>query len=143
MRANSLLLVLGASLMTVGACQTKAQTGAAAGAGVGAAVGRGLGGNFGMLVGAVAGGALGYEVGRSADEYDRRQMAYALEANRPIEWRNQETGHEYRVVPIDTRYEAGRECREFRMLADVEGQAEQLHGTACRAPDGSWQVIST
>jgi hypothetical protein len=38
---------------------------------------------------------------------------------------------------------SGRYCREFQHEIDVGGQREQAYGTACRQPDGSWEVIST
>jgi surface antigen len=27
------------------------------------------------------------------------------------------------------------------MLADIGGRPEQVYGTACRAPDGNWEVL--
>lgn len=38
---------------------------------------------------------------------------------------------------------AGRYCREFQHKITVGGRLEQGYGTACRQPDGSWEVIST
>jgi hypothetical protein len=38
---------------------------------------------------------------------------------------------------------AGRYCREFQHEVTIGGKKEQSHGTACRQPDGSWEVIST
>lgn len=38
---------------------------------------------------------------------------------------------------------AGRYCREFLQEVTVAGRAEQAYGTACRQPDGSWEVISS
>ena len=38
---------------------------------------------------------------------------------------------------------AGRYCREFRHEVSIGGRTEQAYGTACRNPDGSWEVIST
>jgi surface antigen len=37
----------------------------------------------------------------------------------------------------------GRECRDFRLLAEIEGQPDEVTGTACRRPDGTWEAIST
>ena len=37
---------------------------------------------------------------------------------------------------------AGRYCREFQQKVSIGGRAEQAYGTACRNPDGSWEVIS-
>jgi hypothetical protein len=38
---------------------------------------------------------------------------------------------------------SGRYCREFLQEVTVAGKAEQAYGTACRQPDGSWEVISS
>ncbi len=37
----------------------------------------------------------------------------------------------------------GRYCREFQHEVTIGGKREQSYGTACRQPDGSWEVIST
>jgi hypothetical protein len=37
----------------------------------------------------------------------------------------------------------GRYCREFQQDVTVGGRAEEAYGTACRNPDGSWEVISS
>lgn len=73
-------------------------------------------------------------------EGDRQRFAYALEHDRRAGWRNPDTGHEYWVEPTDTTYVQGRECREFRLLADVERPGE-VRGTACRRDDGSWEIL--
>ena len=38
---------------------------------------------------------------------------------------------------------AGRYCREFLQEVTIGGKSEQAYGTACRQPDGSWEVLST
>ncbi len=38
---------------------------------------------------------------------------------------------------------SGRYCREFQHEITIGGKREQGYGTACRQPDGSWEVIST
>jgi surface antigen len=133
--------LLAASLVT-SACATKRETGAVGGAVGGAAVGGIIGGSEGALIGAALGGLLGYGAGLAMEEEDRRRVAYALEANQPMRWENPETGYEYEVIPERTVVERGRECRQFRMLADIDGQPESVYGTACRQPDGSWEVLS-
>ena len=141
MRSNLIAMMLGASLITTSACASKSGTGAAAGAVGGGVVGGVVGGRTGLLVGAALGGLLGYGAGKAIEEEDRRQMAYALEANQPVEWRNPETGYQYQLQPTRTIVEQGRECREFRMFADVGDRPEEVHGTACRQPDGSWEML--
>ena len=52
------------------------------------------------------------------------------------------------VVPAEERFLAdrawreGRICRDYRTAATIEGRQQQLYGTACREPDGSWQRVS-
>jgi surface antigen len=36
---------------------------------------------------------------------------------------------------------AGQTCREYRTTATIEGKAQEIHGTACLQPDGTWQYI--
>jgi hypothetical protein len=38
---------------------------------------------------------------------------------------------------------SGRYCREFQHEVTIGGKTERAYGTACRQPDGSWEVIST
>ncbi len=133
------MLILAFSLLVTG-CATKAGTGTAVGAGGGAAIGGALGGWQGALIGGVAGGVLGYGVGRQMDEEDRRRAAYALEANREMEWRSAQ-GYEYRMTPTQTIYREGRECRNYRLYGEVDGRPDTVTGTACRRPDGSWEAI--
>ena len=38
---------------------------------------------------------------------------------------------------------AGRYCREFQQAVTIGGKSQQAYGTACRQPDGSWEVVST
>lgn len=37
----------------------------------------------------------------------------------------------------------GRQCREFLQTVTIGGRTEQAYGTACRQPDGSWEIVST
>ena len=37
---------------------------------------------------------------------------------------------------------SGRYCREYTTEAVVGGRTKQVYGTACRQPDGSWQLVS-
>jgi hypothetical protein len=37
---------------------------------------------------------------------------------------------------------SGRYCREYQRLADIGGQQQEVYGTACMMPDGSWQIVS-
>jgi len=36
----------------------------------------------------------------------------------------------------------GQYCREYYTEAEVQGQMQQVYGTACMQPDGSWKIIN-
>lgn len=143
MRSNLMAWIVGASLVASAACVTKRGTGAATGAVAGGVVGAVVGGEAGLLIGAAVGGLIGHEIGSELEAQDRRQIAYALEANQPVYWRNPATGLEYEVEPMRPgRDYEGRRCREFRLMAEDErGREEEVYGTACRTPDGSWELV--
>ena len=33
-------------------------------------------------------------------------------------------------------------CREFHTTATVAGQTAEIYGTACRGPDGAWEIVA-
>ena len=35
----------------------------------------------------------------------------------------------------------GRYCREYQTIVSVGSTAQPAYGTACRMPDGSWQIV--
>ena len=45
------------------------------------------------------------------------------------------------VTVTNTFNRNGRYCREFQQTITVGGQSQQGYGTACRQPDGSWEMI--
>ena len=119
--------------------------GAIAGGLLGNQVGGGSGRVLATIVGTAAGAAIGGSIGRSMDETDRINTALALENVRtgvPSTWSNPDTGYEYVVTPTNT-YDSGTgPCREYTMDATIGGKTEQVYGTACRQPDGSWQIVN-
>jgi hypothetical protein len=47
------------------------------------------------------------------------------------------------AVPLRNFQDAnGRYCREYQRTADIGGVRQQIYGTACMMPDGSWQIVS-
>jgi hypothetical protein len=36
---------------------------------------------------------------------------------------------------------ADQTCREYQTTATIDGKPQQLHGTACLRPDGTWQFM--
>jgi surface antigen len=69
----------------------------------------------------------------------------ALEYNKTDQashWVNPDTKRSGAVAPIKTFTNAqGQPCREFTSTITIGGKAEQGYGTACRQPDGTWQIV--
>jgi surface antigen len=119
--------------------------GGALGGILGSQVGKGSGRTAAIIVGTLAGAAIGGNVGRSMDDTDRLKTAQTLETVRtgvPSAWRNPDSGNEYTVVPTRTYETNAGPCREYTIDAMIGGRMEKVYGTACRQPDGSWQVTN-
>jgi len=72
-------------------------------------------------------------------------LQHALEYNQTsqtADWVNPDTGRSGAVVPVRTYENAqGQPCREFTTTIIIGDREEQGYGTACRQPDGSWQLV--
>jgi surface antigen len=116
----------------------EAQIGAAAGGDAEGVIG-------GVLLGDLLGGAVGEALDPTDREYAAQSAQHTLESV-PIgttgEWRNADSGHTGSVTPTRT-YQApsGQYCREFQQTITVGGTTEEAYGTACRQPDGRWQLV--
>lgn len=122
------------------------------GAGLGALAGSQVGGGRGQLaavaIGALAGAMLGNEIGQSLDRADQlhaqqaQQVAFTAPIGQSIQWNNPDSGNYGSFTPTregtDTR--TGSYCREYQTNVTVGGRSEDGYGTACRQPDGSWQI---
>jgi surface antigen len=121
-------------------------SGAVAGGLLGSTVGKGSGQMLAVAAGTLAGAYLGGAVGKNMDETDRLKMNHALESNsigQPAYWRNTNTGTNYEVTPTRNLTVSGNPyCREYRTIAYIAGKRQQMYGTACRRPDGSWEMQS-
>src|SRR3990167_1974370 len=120
-------------------------TGGLAGGLIGSTVGGGSGKVMAIAAGTVAGALIGSSIGKDMDDNDRIRMQHALESNavgQPAYWSNPNTGANYRVVPVkNVTHRGNKYCREYRTTADIAGKQQQMYGTACRQPDGSWKVV--
>lgn len=130
---------------------------------------RTVGSNVGTLLGAVAGGLAGSTIGDGRGQvaatlggvlvgaaigsslsggYDGADYGCAVQTferaptGQPVVWDNPDAGARYTLIPTRT-YEAssGRYCREYTSRAEIGGRAQSVHGTACRQPDGSWEIV--
>lgn len=73
-------------------------------------------------------------------------IQYALEnnpSNQSSDWVNPDTGNSGGIVPVRTFTDGQRgPCREFISTIVIGGEQQQGYGTACRQPDGTWQLVS-
>lgn len=147
-----IVVIVAATAVALAGCQNmrKEDTGALAGAAVGGAVGHNFGSGSGKALatfaGAVLGAFAGSNIGRRLDVYDEQQAQRALEYNRTgdsTSWVNPDSGKQVTFVPTETyQRDSGQYCREYQTQVEVGGRVEEAYGTACRQPDGSWQIVN-
>lgn len=138
--------------LSLASCEnmTKQDVGTLSGGVIGGLVGSQFGGGTGKLLavgaGALAGAFIGGAIGKNMDETDRLKMNQAMEQNslgQPAYWTNQKTNTSYTVVPTkNVSYDGNPYCREYRSTAIIAGKKQQVYGTACRQPDGTWQAVN-
>ncbi len=123
--------------------------GAVAGGLVGNQIGKGRGNVLATVAGAVVGGIVGSELGRGMDERDR-QLAQAAEFDAlergqsgvSRQWKNPDNGRYGDVVPSKPYRRGANDCRDFTHTVYIDGRPQQMRGTACRNPDGTWQNVA-
>lgn len=119
--------------------------GGATGGIVGSQIGDGTGRLIAVAAGTVIGMIAGREIGRTMDRADELCVDQTLEHapdNRTVNWQN--NGQQYSVTPRQTYENAnGQYCREYQMQTDMNGQAQQISGTACRQTDGTWRIVES
>ena len=140
--------------ITGGGGFSKSDVGTGLGAVGGAVIGSQFGKGDGKIVGGVIGGLLGAGIGHSIGaSLDRADMQYysqaqysALESGQPgqtLPWTNPQSGNSGSFTPKGYYQNTeGQYCREYSQTVNVGGRAQQAYGTACRQPDGNWQIVS-
>jgi surface antigen len=120
--------------------------GAVAGGAIGSMFGGGAGKAAAIVAGTMIGGYLGNTIGRNMDE-NARQQAYAAQMNainagQAQSWRAP-SGAYGSVTPgpvyVDQSSQA---CRQYTHTIVVDGKRQTGTGTACRNPNGTWQIVS-
>jgi surface antigen len=143
-------LALTACMETTGQKQTiGGVSGAVIGGVLGSQVGDGKGQlvavGVGTLLGALAGSSIGQSLDRADMMYANRanQRAYSAPIGETISWSNPDSGNSGTVTPVrEGKSTSGRYCREYSQTIYVDGRKETGYGTACRNPDGSWQIVN-
>ena len=153
---SSKLAVVGAlaAALSLSACAgagPNQQVGGLSGALIGGAIGSQIGGGPGEriaagVLGAAIGGLIGGQIGANLDaEAQRRayfaeQQALSAPPGRPVRWDSDDAYGE--VIAFEPARTSRGFCREYTHTIYVGGRPQQGYGTACRQPDGSWQIVS-
>ncbi len=128
---------------------TKTAIGGLGGAVAGGIAGKAIQGHTrGAIAGALIGGLLGGAIGNALDQRDRelamRTAQESLEyapSGASRDWHNPDNGHSGTFTPVRTYQEpSGQYCREYQQEVTIGGERQRSYGTACRRPDGSWEV---
>ena len=112
---------------------------------LGSKIGKGDGKTLATIVGAIIGSTIGSDIGASMDEADRYCAGQAFvhaQDNQAVEWTNPNTQQQYSVTPRSTYNRNGRYCRDYTSDVAINGQTEQVTGTACKDGNGNWQIIN-
>ena len=136
------------SALVMTSCSTppsNQDVGPVAGGVIGGLIGSQFGGGTGQIVataaGAVVGAYLGNKIGQSMDETDQLKQQQAMAASQPTTWTSQ-NGNTYTVKPHKTYVQNNEVCRQYTTTAVIEGKTENITGTACKQPNGTWKVVS-
>ena len=156
-KTTSIAIALGA-MISLSACATnqgeKQTLGTLSGAGLGGLAGSQIGSGSGQLaavgVGVLLGGLLGNEIGKSLDKADQTYLSNnaqnTLESGptgSSSSWVNPDSGNSGSLTPTNTyATSSGQPCREYHSTVTIDGQTEDVYGTACREPDGSWRFVN-
>jgi len=115
------------------------------GGAAGSQIGKGNERTVATVAGAVIGILVGQSIGRSMDRVDQNCTGQTLEYapdHARVSWSDPESGNRYAVTPLRTYPASGnRYCREYQTDAIIGGRRQQVYGTACRQPDGSWKMM--
>lgn len=120
--------------------------GGAVGGIAGSQIGDGSGRTAAIIGGTVIGAIFGNSLGRNVSPYDHVHAANVFEvapAQQTVAWQNPDNGVAYQVTPLRTyQLNTGQYCREYQATATVGGRPQATYGTACRTPDGDWQIMN-
>ena len=121
--------------------ETGTLTGAAVGGLAGSQFGHGGGHVAATAGGVILGGLVGGRVGHTMDDTDRLKLYHAMEMNTHETWINPNTGYRYIAEPVRTyHWRHYKYCRQYITRVFTGTRWDTVHGTACRAPDGGWQI---
>ena len=119
--------------------------GGVGGGAIGSQIGSGSGRTAAIIGGTILGAVVGGSIGNTMDNLDHNCVGQALEHaqdGQQIIWNSPADNTEYRVTPTESYQSTdGRYCREYRTAATIGGKPQEVYGTSCRQPDGSWELV--
>ena len=155
MQNSKTFMIAGAltAALVVNGCQSKdvgTLSGGVVGGLLASHLGKGSGQVLAVGLGTIAGAMLGGHLGSQLDKTQQQQVVrtanHSLEHNRDGQastWRDPNQPVAATMTPVKTYQTAeGEYCREFQQNIEIAGKTEQGYGTACRRPDGSWEIVS-
>lgn len=120
--------------------------GGAAGGIAGSNIGEGKGRIAATIGGTILGLLGGHAIGESIDRTDSACTGYALDRlpdGHTARWVNPDSNQSFDVTPVRSwRSENNQYCREYTVDTTIAGRPQQISGTACLQPDGSWKIKS-
>jgi len=149
---TGLIVAAGLSFAAAGCSQTTGPNesggtilGALAGGLIGSQVGKGSGNTAAIIAGTMIGGMVGNSIGRGLDEEAKRQaygaQSLALNSGKATKW-NAPSGSYGFVEPGPVYAENSRTCRTYTHKIYINGRPETGTGTACKAGDGTWDIVN-
>jgi surface antigen len=117
--------------------------GGLAGSQIGGGKGQMVAIGVGTLLGALAGGEIGKSLDKADMAYANQSMnqAHSAPIGQTISWNNPQSGHSGSYTPVNDGYSnTGNYCRQYKQVVEIDGRAQTGYGTACKNPDGTWQI---
>ncbi len=126
--------------------------GGLAGGLLGSQFGKGSGRLAATGIGAALGVMAGSAIGRSLDQRSQQlaanavQQSYTQPVGSKITWNNPQNqsgpARGYVETIRDGNRNDGSYCREYQQTIIVGGKQQSAYGTACRKPDGNWELVN-
>lgn len=123
-------------------------TGAITGAWIGSKIGKGTGNVAAIAAGTILGAFSGHSIGSSLDKADEIYAAQAFQSaleygrtGTQSTWRNPDSGHYGSFYLNNTHKRGTTYCRELTETVNVGGRSAKAYVTACRQPDGTWEIV--
>jgi len=89
---------------------------------------------------ALIGGMALYDYMNSQDKMILQDVLENSPDGQTIGWQNPETNNLFQTTTTNTSINNGRPCRQYQTVGIINGRKETMVGTACRQPNGFWQI---